>query len=490
MQKTLPIIFFLILTGFVSEGQCVIKSSIVQLNTSIPSGAGCLINFDYQFTIENNGGNKYIYLHSWLSGEYPNYFNCPGISNDAKAPIAADLLLSRINIGIHNDIHEGHPKPSLMNTYVPDPTVPITPAGALFRYVYPTGDSARFTIKGIQVFIPFGCNSLVGLMSDFWSTQAESASTIHCVSCSIPVLLDPKVFGLVNCTSPRTFNLIISSVKSTPLTGNYQVFIDNPAIGELNGVTGTFGPEDSLAASGNYTTIIEEQLNRFVATNQAYEPYSSMKPSSDRNLWVSVQTQGYSNRVMGYLLNSCAPLPVKQIIINGHCHDGTIRLFWRDPLLDGITFYELQRQKPGEAFITVADSKRFNAHTFIKTDDGMVTFTDNTPMNVPFVNYRIQTNSFDNKTITYSPVISIRLHPLGNWIIYPNPSVGSFRVQFPEGFKGGDFDLIDINGRSIRCWKAFVSSELYVTGLLPGIYYLRSVKTNSKEMNTHTIIIQ
>ena len=219
MKKNLLSALFIVGFYFFSQSQCVVKNVIIKVNSSVPSGSGCMMNFDFIFTIENNGGNKYIYLHSWLTNEYPNYFNCPNVSSSAKAPKLSNLLLSRINLGIDNNIHVGHPEPTLLTTYIPDPNVPLTTVSGMVRQAYPSGDSARFTIKGVELFVPSSCNSVVGMTADVWSSQAQNATQIHCISCDNKFVIDPKVSGLVNCTDPRTFNLIIRSVSPTTING-------------------------------------------------------------------------------------------------------------------------------------------------------------------------------------------------------------------------------------------------------------------------------
>jgi hypothetical protein len=78
MKKILLIL--VIMTGMSLSAsvnaQCVVKNVLAKVNSSTPSSTPgyCNLDFDFIFTIENNGGNKYIYMHAWMATDYPNYF--------------------------------------------------------------------------------------------------------------------------------------------------------------------------------------------------------------------------------------------------------------------------------------------------------------------------------------------------------------------------------------------------------------------------------
>ena len=490
MKKILLSGFFLLAFNYLSSAQCVVKNVIIKVNSSVPSGTGCMMNFDFVFTIENNGGNKYIYLHSWLTNEYPNYFNCPGVSNNAKAPVLSDLLLSRINLGIHNDIHAGHPAPTLMTTYIPDPNVTITPASGLTRQVYPSGDSARFTIKGIDLYVPFACNSVVGMTADVWSSQAQSATQIHCISCNNQFVIDPKVTGLINCTDPRTCNLIIRSVAPTTISGNYQLYIDNPSDPNQSGTTGTFGPEDVLATTGNYATQLKNGFNEFVTTNLPYEPFSYTKPAADRNLWVLVETEGYTNKAMGYLLNSCAPLQIMINDFNGKYHNGKVQLNWTLESDEQVFSVEVQRKYEGESFKVIASPENLvqENNGSDQVNKNFYQYEDLTYRTGAHVYYRLKVTGSNN--VYYSDVITVKTGMVNRIMIYPNPSDGHFQVSLPENSMGVDLIITDISGRRLKSWMAVQQRRIDVSDLMPGVYFLQVRMNGGGEVITEQIVIR
>jgi hypothetical protein len=490
MKKFLLSALIIFGTYLFSNAQCVVKNVIVKVNSSVPSGSGCMMNFDFVFTIQNNGGNKYIYIHSWLTNEYPNYFNCPNVSSSAKAPKLANLLLSRINLGVDNNIGVGHPEPTLLSTYIPDPNVTLTPTAGLVRQVYPTGDSARFTIKGVQLYVPFSCNSVIGMSADVWSSQAQNATQIHCIACDNKFVIDPKVNGLINCTDPRTFNLIIRSVSPTAISGSYEIYIDNPSNPNQTGSTGTFGPEDSLAANGSYATQISNGFNQFVRTNIPYEPFSYTKPSSDRNLWVLVQTNGYTNKAMGYLLNSCAPLQIIISDFQGNYQNGKVHLSWQLEGDELPTSVELQRRREGESFMTISGSSEFELQNYTSRQNLQTAYTYNDPVSNTKSTWYYRLKIVGTKNTYYSNIIAVNTDMQNQILIYPNPSAGNIQLQLPEDSMGIDITITDAMGRIIRNWSSSKARSIQVTGLLPGIYFLQFRAVRSGELRTERIIIR
>src|ERR1043165_10062740 len=98
MKKILFTFILVISIGLMANlnAQCSISNVAVKLNSSTPSGGNCIINFDLTFDLEHNMGNKYDWIHMWLTSSYPTltYLN---------PPTAADLAGNLINIGINDN---------------------------------------------------------------------------------------------------------------------------------------------------------------------------------------------------------------------------------------------------------------------------------------------------------------------------------------------------------------------------------------------------
>ena len=463
--------------------QCVVKNVIVKVNSSIPSGTSCIVNFDFIFTIENNGGNKYIYIHSWLQNEYPNYFNWPNVPSNAKGPLASDLLLSRINLSIHNDIHTGHPLPTLLSTYCPDPAVSITPATGLLRDVYPTGDSARFTVKGVTITVPRACTDVISMYADFWSTQAQSCEKVHCVAGQVGFTIDPRITGLLNCATARTFNLQILSVAPFAISGTYKVYLDN---NNSSGAPGTFGPEDLLILSNPYTTTIDGTLNGYFISNVGYPPYNNTKPDADKNLWILVQTNGYSNQALGLLANNCAPLPIKLRSFEIKKLNQAVVLNWETLMELNCKGFDVQRKLGNTGYQTIG----FVNASAMEGTGNIYQFTDENLKAGAVAFYRLKIIDKDNG-VAYSEIISVRNGASKMLIsINPNPGNGFVNVQLASDAGTYNAVLFDYTGKVVKNF-GFMQKEVFsINNMKPGMYVLKIYFKDSGEQIAERIIVQ
>lgn len=491
MKKILLLLLLLAMMPMYNNliAQCVVKNVIVRVNSSIPSptiAGACDINFDFIFTIEANGGNKYIYMHAWMANEYPNFFKCPPPPSNAKPPKASDLLLSRINIGIDNNV----PVPALISSYVPDPTVPITPATSLLRSVYPTGDSARFEVRGIQITVPLGCDNIISMKADYWSSQSAQAQNAHCVYCNQSFTIDPRVNGFINCSTPRTFNAIISTVAPFTISGTYEVYLDNPSNPLVSGSIGTYGPEDNVRVySSAFTTVIGGGVNRYIATDVTYLPYSNQKPDCDRNLWIVVQTNGYPNRAINLLVNGCAPLDLKLISFKAEKKNGNAVLQWQTEQEINMSGFYIERKVVNGQFENVGFVE---AKSFRNNEGGgfVYSFTDAglAVGNVTF--YRLKMVEKDGK-YAYSDIRAIRNDGKKMYVsIHPNPCNGSFIVAIPSDAGLYDVMLTDYSGKVLKTLNSLKNPSLQMDNLFPGVYMLKIFFRETGESVTERIIVQ
>jgi hypothetical protein len=473
------------------KAQCVVKNVLVKVNSSSPSSipGSCDVDFDFIFTIENNGGNKYIYMHAWLTNEYPNYFNCPPPPSNAKPPVAADLILSRINLGIKNDIHIGHPAPSLLTIYQPDPTVAITPAGTLIRSVYPTGDSARFTIKNVKITVPKACTDIISITADFWASQSNQGQNAQCVYCGIGFTIDPRVSGLLNCVVPHTFNVVITSVAPVPISGSYQVFLDNPSDPDNPGTVGSYGPEDNVMVyESNYTTQIIGSSNIYNAIGIPYLPYSNQKPDADKGLWVVVSATGYSNKAINRLTNGCSALRFDKIDFDIKLMNGSVFLSWNSKEEQNMSGYFIERKYVNESFGEIGFVEAFSS---LNTDAGNYSydFTDKQIKANAVIQYRLKFVEKDG-AYSYSEIRSLRIGNSGLGItVYPNPGKGIFKVAVPVNAGAYDIIITDNNGRAI--FSQYNLRNQYEINSLhtPGVYFMKVRIRETGEMITEKIIV-
>lgn len=471
-----------------SLAQCSVNNVIVKMNSSTPvSGTSCTVNFDFIFTLEHNNGNKFIYMHAWLVNDYPNYFNYPPAPSNAKPPVAADLLLAKINIGINNDISTANPLPALLQIYNPDPTVVLTKAAGVSESNDITGD--WFTIKGVEITVPLGCSSVISLMADFWSSNSSNAQNAQCVFAGQAFTIDPRINGFINCTLPRTFNVVISSVASSAISGTYDVYLDNPSDPNQSGSIGTYGPEDNVKVYSSAYTTSGTFPNQYVASAVAYPPYNSQKPESDRNLWVVVSTASYGNKVINLLVNGCAPLSLQLTAFSVQKSNATALLQWTTEQEVNVNGFYVERKTGTGLFESIGFVKAKSAlysgvkmFTYSYIDEGLA--------GGAVTLYRLKMLDIDGSFI-YSDIKAIRNDSKRmSILIYPNPGNGTFNIVVPSEVGVYDVTVTDYCGKMLRTFMAVQNKSFQMNNLLPGVYMLKVKFRETGETVTERIVIQ
>src|SRR5436190_8253600 len=230
MKTTLRFLLFTLLSFLcITEvkAQCTVSNIIIQ-NVSVAGvqvPGTCTVTFDASFTIQNNNGNKFIFLHAWLQSSYPDYFHCingtTSLNGSVKAPDASVLANAFLNIGIDNS----DTTPTILTTYTPDPSVPLTTIASIQREILPDG-SAVIILKGITTIVPVTCGTPVVIIADLWSSQAAQAKVAHCVSCGLMSAAGfVTAVGLVNCTT-LTYNASLTNNTTTAVNGYYRLYAD------------------------------------------------------------------------------------------------------------------------------------------------------------------------------------------------------------------------------------------------------------------------
>src|SRR5688572_15744489 len=99
----------LLATAFTDvQAQCAASSILIQNVTQVgvQTPGTCRVTFDLSFEMQNNGGNKYIFLHGWEQPSYPDFFDCvdgePSGGGAIQPPEGPDLVDAFINLGIDN----------------------------------------------------------------------------------------------------------------------------------------------------------------------------------------------------------------------------------------------------------------------------------------------------------------------------------------------------------------------------------------------------
>ena len=462
--------------------QCAVSDVIIQniVRSASQVPGTCSITFDASFTIENNNGNKYIFIHVWLQEDYPNYFRCLNgrstLNGAIRSPRAVDLNEAFFNLGINNNL----PTPSIITDYPPDGNVPMASVATIEREVLPDG-SAVFTLTGIAATIPVDCGTPAVLSADLWSTQSAQAQVAHCVNCGLRYSAGYLIVsGLANCAS-LTYNATITNRTNVAISGNYRVYADangdgqfSPALDPLIQDTTNFSVGSGVGTTISITGSIPlEHRNRDIFI-------------------VITQTSGAAagaSRVN--LINStlCSPLPVTFTTFRAsRATRATVTLSWETATENNNSGFAIQRNIGKNVWeqVTFIPSLAQGGNS---SSTLRYSFTDmNT--NKGISQYRLRQVDLDGRA-RFSEVRSVRGDGQNaTTMVFPIPSTdGRVNVVFDDKNTTRDLTLIDMNGRVVRQWSTVRDNSIQIENLRTGIYSLRIHDTDAGIITVEKIIV-
>lgn len=453
----------LLLASAVARSQCTVSDLAIQLHSAVPVAGGCQVVFDFSWTQEINGGNKFAYVHLWNTAQYPALeANGLAYSPTSNYPDNTDLVNALATIVIDGN---GTATPVIGTSYHPQSSVPVLSAGVFVKKVPINAISERITVKNIQLLIPDCSGS--GITGDIWASQAENGKNVHCVSSNVSIVVgNPRVTGLLYCAIPRQYSVQINNLSAVPITSSYDVYIDDgdgifePVLHELKITSTSVGPL-SIAAGSVY-----------ISGKQSYMPYAGQIPYANRSLWVEVTTAGAPNTTLYLITNTCIGLPVTYLGFTAQRDHSNVVLNWETASEMNNAGFEIQRKTSGGDFVGLSFVP---THTMAGNSESRLSYsyTDaNLSRNV--TEYRLKQIDI-NGVSKYSITRAVRgidqeIKPT----VYPNPSWdGNVNVLLSESGKSYGITLIDAYGRVLGKWNKTSSNLLPIKDLKAGNYFLR-----------------
>jgi hypothetical protein len=471
-------ISLLLLSTKVTRAQCTVSNIVIQ-NVRVISSTptSCTAKFDITFNIEDNNGNKFIFMHVWLQNNYPDYFQCVNgqttRNGSIPAPQAADLG-SSFNIGLNND---GTGIVAL-TTYPPDASVPMALIDSVNKVILPDG-SANITLYGVLVTAPIVCGTPVVVVADLWSSQANNAQRAHCVSCGIRYSAGfLNLSGFVNCATLR-YGGLLSNNTATIINGYYRVFAD------VNG-DGYFTPFTD--------TLLQSNTNFTIAANGSITISGDVpRANINQNVFIVItQTTGAAaeaSRVLLLRTTFCSLLPVNfSSFTTTRTSRTNVLLKWETVTESNNTGFSIQRNMGNNKWETVS---------FVNTlatggnSNSLLNYTYNDLNSITGITqYRIQQEDIDGKT-RLSEIRAVRGFAQNEKnIVYPNPSTdGRVNIVFENKEEIRDIVLTDMNGQVVKQWKGFTNNLLKIENLVTGMYTIRIITRQTGNQTVEKIMV-
>jgi hypothetical protein len=485
MKTPLRYLLIVALTGIAiqkTNSQCTASDILIQNivpAATQPLPGSCTATFDLSFTMENNNGNKFIFLHAWAEGPgYPNFFDCtngqPGPGTTRPVPLQADLSAAFLNIAIDNsgDV------PALLTTYAPDAAVTLTSVNSISKTVLPNG-SAFFILTGVTATFPVACNTPFLMALDFWSSQAAQAQTAQCVSCHILYAINYLSTGaaLANCVTLSYSALLNNLSGGTTLTGYYLVYAD---------------VNNDQHLSTSVDVLITDTTHFSIPGASTVITGTIPAANGGQGLILLVTLTGVANGTTVILIppTSCAPLPVTFKSFNAtRVSRSNVFLKWETATEINNNGFNVQRNMGSGAWDVVAfiPSQALDGNS---SSPLAYTFNDINNSSKGITQYRIIQVDIDGRT-KVSEIRAVRgFEQSGKIIVYPNPSnSGRVNVIFDDAEGTRDVMLMDISGRMIKQWKGITGNTLQIENLVQGMYSLKVVNRDTGEQHVEKLVV-
>lgn len=512
MKHFLRTLLLLTLVGYsyfvnAQTGSCTVTDLVLQNVQAVPDQE-CTYSFDVAFTIERN---KFIFFQTYVEANalinpspnpYPNYWQCQNGTTSLQgasraptrttSPAVGDPIL---NVVIHNTDPNNPAGAVVFEDYIPDPGFPIegvVSTTTVTKFDLPN-NLTRITITGLQITLgPELCGRPFVVITDFFATNADRNPNnnntnlpIQCVSCGIRNAAGfYSVDGtLLACPGNLVqYQIGLTNNTTTQLTGTYQLYADVNLNGSLTpGVDLLLTPtplDFTLAAGPNVTTSI---------TGSFDNPFGATVPPLILVTTLSGSLAAGATTVTVLPEIACVVTPVKMKSFTATRRNQNVELVWETASEDNNRGFYVQRNDGGgwrDLGFVASKTQGGNSSNLLSYN-----FTDLNNTSKGVTQYRIMQVDIDGK-YKLSEIRQVRgMAQTGKVTVYPNPSAdGKVNVVFEDSKATWNVSVSDMNGRTIKQYKGVANSVL-VDNLLPGMYMIRIVDTQTGTQSNEKVII-
>ncbi|MGQ0738548.1 MAG: T9SS type A sorting domain-containing protein [Bacteroidota bacterium] len=185
--------------------------------------------------------------------------------------------------------------------------------------------------------------------------------------------------------------------------------------------------------------------------------------------------------------NGCAPLPVSFKSFTATRNHSNVMVKWETAWEQNNNGFAVERNINGSwEQIAWVPTQAPNGNSDVSLS---YTYTDiNNAKGIS--QYRIRQVDID-ATSKYSDVRSVRgENQLGKTIVYPNPSNdGKVNIVFEDAAVTREVAVSDMNGRVVKQIKGITNNNVTIENLLPGMYMIRIVATETGEQVVEKIVV-
>lgn len=460
-----------------ANAQCTISSSTV---TSVQKNE-CTFNFDLNFNLKNNNGNKvtvvYIYSVDAYNALPPKFYG----TNDNKVPTSSDLnsanVLAVIKINTDSAL--------TMHNYQKVSTTFERPTNMKSSLSYSVEPGGQFTIKNIPLTFT-DCSNQITLRADVLSSQSSDLTSVGCVARGMSFSPnEPIIRALENgCGSTRSVKASFETIQERTI--NFRLFKDVEPMGQ-------FTAADTAAAnvvSDWYSAKTVLNVNTGAYTSTGDYHYTAQS-DAQFNLWVVAYTPGIPNVSTGFASNTCSPriLPTVFRGVSAQRVKENVLVKWETATEENNRGFNVQRQVGSGAWQSLGfvASKATGGNS---ADLLSYSFSDMSPA-AGTSQYRIQQVNNDGN-VSYSGIRSVRNEEVaGKVVVYPNPSTnGKVTIAF-DGAPGlKDISVNDLAGRTVKRFTGVNDSSVTIENLTEGFYTIQILDRATSKVSVEKLVVK
>lgn len=487
MKKSLFPLAFVFLVNYVNHLQaqtCNLNVSslnliVDQANSVYNNDGSCVLYCDLFFEIQNNGGNKQIYINLWKTADYaagagefswtsgndlPNYTNMDG--DGTHGPIAI------IGIDItQNKFKTSYPAVVPSGVFLQGDSIKHTFSGSLSQYM----------LYGIRLKLP-NCDSISLKGNIVASNSNKGMAVIQCYSDSLNFSYQKiTISGNMVCWYA---SLSLTATQDTKVS--YKVYADADS-------SGTLTPADLLVLSATDSVqLLADKTTNLVTPAFTYNGSDTIyKMYRTHFVEVSyINSFGTTTTVLYKLTNPCPPLPVEL-----QSFTATRSQQQKEQVL--LKWETASEQNCKGFYIQKIEGNVWKNVTFIATraEDGvsnsklLYVFTDDNP-SVNDTRYRIQQVDINGKTSLSEERVVTGSSISRQVIISPNPGVnGRLKLMFTNPNSTKDVIVYDAAGRLVYQFKQIQGNQLQIEKLVSGFYTIKIIDRSTQTTDVLKAIV-
>ncbi|MFN8264631.1 MAG: T9SS type A sorting domain-containing protein [Chitinophagaceae bacterium] len=481
-----------------ANAQCTVSNVVIKINSvdsTDPNNA--IYNVDAYFDLQNNSGNKWVFIHVWKLADYPNGFfpaNSSSTINPPKNPVGSgNLQNSILDIGFNNDVATtGYLSYIQDGNYLPDAAVDLTQG--VGNVTLETGAAAgyqRYKFTGITVATGQSASSPLVLKANLWSSQAAQLAKAHCWTGELQLsFYDPRAIGQISCGSgstPNTVSFVLRTLSDVALGGTWKIYVDNNGDGfDVSDYTGAQSTPDAQGTFSGLTSALPQVFSGISYTGNT-DPNIKLRPVYivlDVTSPVGILT----NSLVYGVANTCSTLPVKMRSFNVAKKNDRVSLTWETEQENNNDGFEIQRRSANGQFEVIGYVRTKVAGG---TGSGAYySFDDVAKLPNGVIYYRLRQVDVDGRAV-YSDIRIVKNNSDKSILsVYPNPSRGAATVSLSDNMGTIDATLEDFTGKQVQRWNSIQAKSFQMSNLKPGIYVLRVNVKQTGEQLVERIVVQ